>query len=156
MAHYLNIGHIDSVFRFPSCGSVSAEVRESYSITNDLVCSSSSSIVPWSEKARKFNNVMEEKFTFSHLLIQFIERWFNQFPSLWRGFSTTTYFRHSLLLKKTYAYFQLIFAFLPFCTLEPSVSRRVSPDRRIAHDNLRKYCRLKVRHLGNYLVLAVI
>lgn len=94
MAHYyLNIGHIDSVFRFPSCGSVSAEERERYSITNGLVYSSSS-LVPWSENAWKSHNVLEGKFTFSHFLIQFIERWFNQFPSLWWRFSTTTYFRH--------------------------------------------------------------
>ena len=32
--------------------------------------------------------------TFAHFLIQFVKRWFNQFPSFRRGFPTTTYFRH--------------------------------------------------------------
>ena len=91
---------------------------------------------------------MEGKFTFSHFLIQFIERWFNQFPSLWRGFSTTTYFRHFLLLKKRTLTLNAntIFAFLPSCTLEPSSF--LSPGKRTAHDNMRVYCRLKVRHFG--------
>lgn len=35
--------------------------------------------------------------TFSHLLVQLLQRWFDQFPSFWRRLTTSSDFRHRTL-----------------------------------------------------------
>lgn len=81
------------MIRFPSCGSVSAAMgkKEIFFFLERNDCKQKIMRRQLTGIAQKFNH---NTLTFTHFLFKLFQRWFNQFPTIWLTFTTSTDFWH--------------------------------------------------------------